>query len=234
MTKIPVTRAETLKPHPDESELGFGTVFTDHMLSMDYHPGQGWHDPRIEPYGPLPVEPATMVLHYAQAIFDGHKAYRTPAGTVQLFRPQAHLARLNRSARRMCIPEIDEALALDALKQLIALEQAWVPSAPGTSLYIRPMVLPWIAAWGACITNLPLLHLPVASRALLRRRLPASQNLGLERARAGLPRRAGRDQDTGELCGEPASPRSRRGAKAIRRCCGSMAWSTVTSKRSAR
>jgi branched-chain amino acid aminotransferase len=141
MTQIPVTQAKTLKPHPDESKLAFGVAFTDHMFSMDYDPDSGWHDPRIEPYGPLPVEPASIVLHYGQLVFDGHKAYRTPSGTVQLFRPQAHLARLNRSALRMCIPEIDEALALDAMKQLISLEQAWVPSAAGTALYIRPMIL---------------------------------------------------------------------------------------------
>ena len=141
MTTIPVARAKTLKPHPDESKLGFGLVFTDHMFSMDYDSDQAWHNPRIEPYGPLPVEPATMVLHYGQLVFDGHKAYRTPAGKVQLFRPQAHLARLNRSARRMCIPEIDEVQALDALKQLVTLEQGWVPSAAGTSLYMRPMIL---------------------------------------------------------------------------------------------
>lgn len=140
MTEIPVIRAKTLKPHPDESKLGFGVAFTDHMFSMDYDPDHGWHNARIEPYGPLPIEPATMVLHYGQLVFDGHKAYRTPAGKVQLFRPQAHLARLNRSAQRMCIPEIDEDLALHALKQLVSLEQAWVPSAAGTSLYIRPMI----------------------------------------------------------------------------------------------
>ena len=139
MTQIPVTRAKTLKPHPDESKLPFGVFFTDHMFSMDYHPDKGWHQARIEPYGPLAVEPAMMVLHYAQLVFDGHKAYRTPAGTLQLFRPQAHLARLNRSARRMWIPDVDEASALEAMRQLITLEQDWVPRAPGTSLYVRPM-----------------------------------------------------------------------------------------------
>jgi len=140
MTKIPITKAKTLKPHPDESKLGFGLFFTDHVFNMDYHPDKGWHNPRIEPYGPIAMDPATMVLHYGQSIYDGHKAYRTPAGGVQLFRPKDHIARINRSAKRMAIPLIDEAFVLEALKQLITVEKDWVPSAPGTSLYIRPNV----------------------------------------------------------------------------------------------
>jgi branched-chain amino acid aminotransferase len=153
MTQIPITRARTLKTHPDESRLAFGVAFTDHVFNMDYGPDRGWHDPRIEPYGPLPIEPATMLLHYAQMIFDGHKAYRTPTGAIQLFRPQAHLARLNRSAWRMCIPEIDEAFVLDAMKQLITLEQSWVPTAPDTALYIRPMILAMDRCLGVRASN---------------------------------------------------------------------------------
>ena len=104
MTKIPVTKAKTLKPHPDESKLGFGLFFTDHMFNMDYDPNKGWHNPRIEPYGPIAMDPATMVLHYGQSVYDGHKAYRTPMGRIQLFRPKDHIARINRSAKRLAIP----------------------------------------------------------------------------------------------------------------------------------
>jgi branched-chain amino acid aminotransferase len=139
--EISVTRAGSLKPHPDESQLGFGLFFTDHMFNMDYHPDRGWHHPRIEPYRPLAMDPAMMVLHYGQSVYDGHKAYRTPTGAIQLFRPRDHIARINRSAPRLAIPLVDEALLLAGLKQLIALEKDWVPSAPDTSLYIRPNVI---------------------------------------------------------------------------------------------
>lgn len=139
--KIPITKTKALKPHPDESKLGFGLFFTDHMFNMDYHPDKGWQNPRIEPYGPLSVDPAMMVLHYGQSVYDGHKAYRTPSGAIQLFRPKDHIARLNRSAPRLAIPQVDGALLLDALKQLITLEKEWVPRLPGTSLYIRPNII---------------------------------------------------------------------------------------------
>ena len=139
--QLSITKADQLKPHPEDSDLHFGDVFTDHMLTMDYNPDKGWHDARIEPYASIQMDPATMVLHYGQAIFEGLKAFRNVNGNVQMFRPKDNLARLNRSARRLCIPEIDEAFALDALKQLIALDQDWVPSAPGTALYIRPTVI---------------------------------------------------------------------------------------------
>jgi branched-chain amino acid aminotransferase len=111
------------------------------MFSMDYNPDKGWHDPRIEPYAPIQMDPATMVLHYGQAIFEGLKAFRNVNGSVQMFRPKDNLARLNRSARRLCIPEVDEAFSLDCLKQLIALDQDWVPGSPGTALYIRPTIV---------------------------------------------------------------------------------------------
>ncbi|MEW5909141.1 MAG: branched-chain amino acid aminotransferase [Thermodesulfobacteriota bacterium] len=135
-----IQKAENLKKHPDESKLGFGIHFTDHMFNMDYHPDKGWHTPRIEPYAPLAMDPATMVLHYGQGIFEGLKAYRTKNGKIQLFRPQENFKRLNHSARRLCIPEIDEAFALKALKELLILEKEWVPRAPETSLYIRPTI----------------------------------------------------------------------------------------------
>jgi branched-chain amino acid aminotransferase len=139
--EITVTRAETLKPKPDQTKLGFGTIFTDYMFNMDYSPDRGWHAPRIEPYAPLSLDPATMFLHYAQGVFEGLKAYRTGSGDLQLFRPQENMKRLNRSCRRLCIPKFDETFALDAMKQLIGMEQEWVPSQPETSLYIRPTII---------------------------------------------------------------------------------------------
>ena len=139
--QVTITKAEQLQAKPDENKLGFGTIFTDHMFNMDYSVEKGWHNPRIEPYAPLVMAPSTMVLHYGQGVFEGMKAYRNGQGGVQLFRPQENFKRLNASNRKLCIPEIDEAFALQALKQLLTVEKAWIPSAPGTSLYIRPTII---------------------------------------------------------------------------------------------
>ena len=139
--ELSITRSKSLKSKPDDANLGFGTLFTDHMFNMDYSLDGGWQAPRIEPYGSIEMDPATMFLHYGQGVFEGLKAYRTDSGQIQLFRPQENLKRLNRSCRRLCIPEVDEDFALESLKQLITLEKAWVPGAPETSLYIRPTII---------------------------------------------------------------------------------------------
>jgi len=138
---IRITRATTRRPRPKDQELGFGTVFTDHMFLADFEEEKGWYDPRIEPYGPLTLEPSAAVLHYAQAVFDGLKAFRGRDGTVRLFRPQQHVARMNASARRLKIPELDPDLALRSWIELVRLEQEWVPSSVGTALYIRPTII---------------------------------------------------------------------------------------------
>lgn len=138
---IRITRAATLRPKPKDNELGFGTVFTDHMFLAGYQEGKGWYDPRIEPYASLVLDPATAVLHYAQAIFEGLKAFRGMDGKVRLFRPHKHTERLNNSARRMCIPALDPDLALRSLVELVRLEREWVPSSVGTALYVRPTVI---------------------------------------------------------------------------------------------
>jgi len=138
---IRITRATERKPKPKDSELGFGTVFTDHMFVADFQEEKGWYDPRIEPYGPLSLDPAAAALHYAQAVFDGLKAYRGADGRVRLFRPQKHVGRMNQSARRMCIPELDPDLGLRSLVDLVRVEQDWVPSSVGTALYIRPTIV---------------------------------------------------------------------------------------------
>jgi len=139
--KLTITKADQLKTKPDDSKLSFGTIFTDYMFNMDYDPQDGWHNPRIEPYASIDMDPATMVLHYGQGVFEGLKAYRTETGAVQLFRPRDNFKRMNNSSRLICIPEVDEAFVIDALKQLLTIEKDWVPSAPGTSLYIRPTII---------------------------------------------------------------------------------------------
>jgi branched-chain amino acid aminotransferase len=141
MQEFPITRAATLKPKPDPKTLVFGRSFTDHMFVMNYSADKGWHDGRIVPYGPFELEPSAMVLHYAQEVFEGMKAYRTPDGGVQLFRPMENALRLQSSCERLCIPPIDPQTVVDAIKQLVKLEADWVPSEPDTSLYIRPFVI---------------------------------------------------------------------------------------------
>src|SRR3989442_1373959 len=138
---IRITRAATKKPKPRDSELTFGTVFTDHVFVMDFQEEKGWYDPRIEPYGPLSLDPAAAVLHYAQAVFEGLKASGGKDGGARLFRPQRPVERLNQSGRRVCIPPLDPELALKALVELVGLEKDWVPSTVGTSLYIRPTII---------------------------------------------------------------------------------------------
>ncbi len=137
--RIEKTTSPKAKP-TDETKLGFGHVFTDHMFVMNYDAGQGWHDARIVPYGEISLSPAAMCLHYGQEIFEGLKAYRTADGSVQLFRPQENFKRMNTSAERMVIPQIDEEFMLKALKTLINLEKDWVPHTDGASLYIRPFI----------------------------------------------------------------------------------------------
>lgn len=133
---------ESLKPLiEDENQLVFGKQFTDRMFVMEYDAGQGWHSARIQPYGPFQLDPAAMVLHYSQEIFEGLKAFRRGDGRIAMFRPWDNVARFNRSARRMCMPEVDEKFFLDALYQLIRLEERWVPKNEGTSLYVRPTMI---------------------------------------------------------------------------------------------
>ncbi len=138
---IRISRAATKKPKPKDSELTFGTVFTDHMFVLDFQEEKGWYDPRVEPYGPFPLDPAAAVLHYAQAVFDGLKAFRGRDGQVRLFRPQKHVERLIQSSQRLCIPPLDPDLALKSLVSLVGIEKDWVPSTVGTSLYVRPTII---------------------------------------------------------------------------------------------
>ena len=123
-----------------QDNLGFGNIFTDHVFEMDYSENKGWHNPAIKPLSDLQMHPATMFIHYGQAIFEGLKAYKTVNGEVVIFRPDQHIQRLNNSARRICIPEVDNDFLLTALKELINIERDWIPTNQGESLYIRPFI----------------------------------------------------------------------------------------------
>lgn len=139
--EISVTKATEMKEKPaDESKLGFGKIFTDYMFLMDYTEGTGWHDARIVPFGPIPLHPASTVLHYGAEIFEGLKAYRAEDGTIRMFRPMENVRRLNRSAERLCLPTLDEEGCLDIFSTMVTLEKDWVPHSEGTSLYLRPFM----------------------------------------------------------------------------------------------
>ncbi len=138
---ISITKTTNPKQKPDMNNLGFGQFFTDHMFIMDYTEGKGWHDPRIVPYAPLELDPACMVLHYGQAIFEGLKAYKTQKGEILLFRPEKNMERVNVSNDRLVIPSIDVDSGVQAIKELVKVDADWIPDAPGTSLYIRPFII---------------------------------------------------------------------------------------------
>jgi branched-chain amino acid aminotransferase len=138
---IRITRTTSPKERPRDQDLGFGSVFTDHMCVVDFQEEKGWYDPRIEPYGPFALDPATAVLHYGQGLFEGLKAFRGQDGKIRLFRPDKHVARLNHTAERMCIPTLDPELVLRSWTTLVDIDRAWVPSTTGTALYIRPTII---------------------------------------------------------------------------------------------
>lgn len=138
--RIELTKSPKQKPAA-QSQLGFGQLFTDHMYIMDYHEGQGWHDPRIVPYQPISLEPSAMVFHYAQEMFEGLKAYRTEEGRVLMFRPDRNIARAENSCKRLCIPPVPADDFMNAMKTLVNLERDWIPTEPGTSLYVRPFII---------------------------------------------------------------------------------------------
>lgn len=138
---IPLPAEKMKAKITDASQLGFGKHFTDRMLMVEWKSGQGWCDARIEPYAPFVLDPASLVFHYAQEIFEGLKAYKWADGRVALFRPEMNARRFNQSGDRMCMPPVPEELFLKGIKQLVALEQDWIPTAPETSLYIRPTMI---------------------------------------------------------------------------------------------
>ncbi len=139
--ELKIELRKDLKEKPDMTNLGFGNYYTDHMFVMDYTDGIGWHDARIVPYAPFLMDPACMVLHYGQTTFEGLKAYKGKNGQIRLFRPEKNMERLNRSNDRVCIPQFDGPFVVEAIKKLVKIDEDWIPSEPGTSLYIRPFVI---------------------------------------------------------------------------------------------
>lgn len=138
--RVEKTAAPKTLPGKD-NPLVFGTIFTDHMFVMDYETGKGWHDARIIPYQPLVLDPASMVFHYGQEMFEGLKAYRAQDGRALLFRPDMNAKRTNNTNRRLCIPEIPEEDFVQAVKELVKVDEKWIPEKEGTSLYIRPFII---------------------------------------------------------------------------------------------
>lgn len=142
--RFQVTRNENAKTPEERAAIlaapGFGQHFTDHMVDICWSERGGWHRPRVQPYGPIQLDPAAAVLHYAQEVFEGLKAYRHADGTIWTFRPEANAERMQRSARRLAMPELPTQYFLDSLHQLIAVDGDWVPSEPETSLYLRPFM----------------------------------------------------------------------------------------------
>ncbi len=141
MLEIKKIRTQTPKQKPDYNNLGFGKYFTDHMFLMNYTEGKGWHDPRIVPYAPLTLDPSAMVFHYAQEMFEGMKAYYTPNGDIQLFRPMKNIERMANTNERLCIPQIPAEDALQAISETVLFDKDWIPKNVGTSLYIRPFII---------------------------------------------------------------------------------------------
>ena len=137
---IKITKTTSPKEKPDQKALGFGKYMSDHMFLMDYTEGIGWHDARIVPYGPIPMDPGAVALHYAQETFEGLKAYRTAEGKIQLFRPEMNARRMINSNHRLCMPPFPEDMFIEAVKAIVTVDADWVPSEPGASLYIRPFM----------------------------------------------------------------------------------------------
>jgi branched-chain amino acid aminotransferase len=147
------TLSKNLKPKPDPNKLGFGKYFTDHMFVAEYEKGKGWYKADIMPYGPIILDPAAMVLHYGQAVFEGLKCYRASDGRLLLFRPDMNIKRLNRSGERLCIPLLDEDLVYNAIVELLQTDAEWVPNAKDTSVYIRPFTFATETAIGVHPAN---------------------------------------------------------------------------------
>ena len=141
MLDIKIEKTPCPKEKPDSATLGFGKKFSDHMFIMEYKEGEGWKNPRIVPFGNISLNPASTVFHYGAEIFEGMKAYRTPEGKIQLFRPYENAKRMNNSAERICLPEIPEEDFVQALEALVKIDADWVPHEPETSLYLRPFTI---------------------------------------------------------------------------------------------
>ncbi len=218
-----ITRTATPKKKPeDESKLGFGRLFTDHMFLM--HAVNGvWDEGEILPYGPLAIDPASTVLHYGQEVFEGMKAYKAVDGRTLLFRPRDNFERMNISAARLCMPALDVERALSSLVELVKLEEDWIPKQAGTSLYIRPNMFGNDAKLGVNSASNVVFNIILSFRRVLRRRPRPHEDLCGAGIRPRGPRRHGLHQGGRELrrfhAGRVRSPQDglRPGALAGRR-----------------
>lgn len=166
MDKINYMVSENRKKIEIPEKLEFGHVFTEHLFEMDYSAEKGWHNPTIRNYDKIAFHPATAVFHYGQSIFEGLKAYKTVSGKIALFRPEKHIARLNNSSKKLCIPPVDPEFLLQALIELVKVEKDWVPDRKGYSLYIRPFIFgsdPFIGVHPSKTYKLFIILSPVAA-----------------------------------------------------------------------
>ena len=229
--EIKVTKTTHPAEKPDSSTLGFGKVFTDHMFIMDYSAEEGWHDARIVPFGPIALHPASTVLHYGVEIFEGLKAYRRADGKVQLFRPIENIRRMTRSAERLCLPQIPEEDAMQALTTFVTMEQDWTPSAPGTSLYIRPFMFgndETLGVHAVKHATFVIILSPVGSYYK-----EGINPVGIM-IEMSAPSAAARARQNAAATMLPATaPAKRRRSRAMHRCSGWTAWSASTSRKSA-
>ena len=222
-----------LKPFP--TELGFGRNFSNRMFSQRYTPDQGWHDARIGPYRPLTLDPATVVFHYGQEIFEGLKAYRRPDGKINLFRPWENAARFNRSAERMAMAQVDPEEHVEAIAELVSLEHEWVPD-PARRIALHPADPDRHGYRARCPRQpqLPALHHRGPSGTLLRNGLRPGRRLHLPGPRARGARGHRRRQGRRQLRGQPLRRGEGQGDSGISRCSGWMQWIDVMSRRSVR
>jgi branched-chain amino acid aminotransferase len=150
---IRIDKTTSPRPRPAAADLGFGKHFTDHVFFMDWTAGRGWHDPRVAPYAPIALDPAAAALHYGQEMFEGLKAFRMASGDLHLFRLDAHVARMGRGAPRLCMPAPDPELMAAGIREVVRVDRDWVPSEPGTALYIRPTLIATEAFLGVRPSN---------------------------------------------------------------------------------
>ncbi len=211
---------------------GFGQVFTDHMISIDYTEGEGWHDARLTPYGPLTLDPATSVFHYAQELFEGLKAYRQPSGgAIVSFRPYANAARFNTSALRMAMPELPEETFVESLELLVQTDREWVPTTEGHSLYLRPFMIATQPALGVNYPSRNYRFMVIASPAAAYFGASKAVSVWLSteytRAAPGAPA----SPSAAATTRRPSWPSARPSSRAATRWSGWTRTSTATSRR---
>lgn len=229
--EISIVKTKQPKTKPNPATLSFGTVFSDHMFLMEYDGAEGWHDARIVPYAPIPLSPAAAVFHYGAEVFEGLKAYRTPDGNVQMFRPMENLKRMSDSAERITLPQFDRDFVLEAMRRLVDIDRDWVPDAPGTSLYIRPFLFatdPDLSLHGISHAVFCIITSPVGSyykeginpvRIMIEPKMCA--RCAAERAM----------QNAAETTQQPTGRAHALKSLDFPRCCGWMAWNANTSKK---